>query len=172
MMQWLSEDANSWKAIAGYIFLAALICLSLQLVVGAALQNWGYLSPDKEHGSPFEYFNGYELFEMWALWPVMEELLFRVLPLSILIAFISRSPKIVFGVMLSFAVLFAAIHPYELYGKIQVGITGGLLGLLFLKCGGLSRKFVKAAVCSMAAHSLVNVFLVLHSYWKYLEFKS
>ncbi|MEK7584111.1 MAG: CPBP family glutamic-type intramembrane protease, partial [Patescibacteria group bacterium] len=170
--QWLSEDAQGWKALAGYIFLAALICLSLQLVVGTALQNWGYLPYEETHGSPFARLNGFELFEMWALWPVMEELLFRVLPLSILIAFISRNPKIVFGVMLSFAVLFAAIHPYEMYGKIQVGITGSLLGLLLLKCGGLSRKFMKAAVCSMAAHSLVNVFLVLYLYWKYLEFKT
>lgn len=171
-MAWLTDDAKGFWITTGYIVFAALVVISLDYSIENALINWGFVKapplPEAGH-SPFQYYNVLMFITLFSWGPVKEEIIFRVLPLSIVIAFVSTSPAAIFGLMTTFAAIFGAIHPYGLAGKIQTGIAGFFYGLVFLKCGGLKRSFVKASVCAMAAHGLTNAFLVLDEWWKYVE---
>lgn len=171
-MDWLTEEACGFWNIFGYVVFAALVVVSLDYAVQAALVNWGMIpAPElpKEGETPFQYYNVLMFITMFAWGPVKEEVIFRVLPLSIVIAFVSKRPGMVFGAMTGFAILFGAIHPYALHGRIQVAISGFFFGLVFLKCGGLRKRFVKASICAMGAHGLTNILLVLDAWWEFYE---
>lgn len=170
-MAWLSEEARG-AAIAGYVVLAALMVVSLDQTVEAALENWGLVKASSEVKSPFKYLNTFLVADLLVLGPLMEELMFRILPLSLVIAFVSRSPGFVFGAMTLFTVLFGAIHPYTLSGKIEAGIAGFFFGLVFLKCGGLKKSFLKASAAAIAAHGTTNCLVLLYLWWRYLVIKS
>ena len=171
-MDWLTGEAKGAGPVLGYVVFAALVVVSLDYAVKAALENWGLVQPaplPKVGETPFRYFNTFMFISLFVWGPVKEEVIFRVLPLSIVIAFVSRSPWVIFGAMTVFAGLFGAIHPYGLIGKVDVAIGGFFFGLVFLKCGGLNKSFVKASACAMAAHALTNVFVVLDAWWEYFE---
>ncbi len=171
-MEWLSDGTKGLKDMFGYVVLAGLIVASLQYCVSAALMNWG-ITPEHQvtRSNPFQFWGIMGMIEICLKSPLMEELIFRVLPLSLVIAFVSKSPRALFGVTIMFALLFGAIHPYSLQGKIQVGIAGFFFGLVFLKCGGMKNLFIRASVAAVLAHGLSNFLSVLLEYWEYLEFK-
>lgn len=169
--QWLDEEAKGWTVL-GYIVFATLVVVSLDYSVQAALVNW-HIIPEpplpKVGDTPFKYFNTFNFISMFLWAPVKEEIIFRVLPLFVVIAFVLKSPRLVFGAATLFAILFGAIHPYGLVGKIQIAIDGFFFSLVFLKCGGLNKSFVKASICAMVAHGLSNVFTVMDAWWQYFE---
>lgn len=171
-MEWLGDEASGFRTVLGYIVFASLVDISLDYTVRNALINWGIVERPKpmEVGDyPFKYLNMLRFVTMFVWGPIKEEVMFRVLPLAPVIAFVSTSPKRVFGIMAAFAALFGAIHPYGLIGKVTVAISGFLFGLVFLKCGGLKKRFVKASACAMAAHGVSNLFGVLDVWWQYFE---
>ncbi len=172
VMEWLEEEAGPVAGF-GFALLAAMVIVSLQQMTDAALTNWG-LVPAKtgEYTNPFEYMNGFMLFDIFGLSPFLEELFFRIVPLTIVVAFVSKSPKVLFGAALVFAILFGSIHPYALSGKIDVAIGGFFFGLVFLKCGGLNKHFLNAGLFAVLAHSLTNILILSHGYWEYLMYKS
>ncbi len=174
-MDWLADEARGPWTILGYVVFAALVVVSLDYSVENALVNWGFVkAPDfpKPGEHPFRHYNALMFISMFVWSPVKEEVIFRVLPLSVVIAFVSRSPRVVFGIMAAFTILFGAIHPYGDIAKSTVAIDGFFFGLVFLKCGGLNRSFVKASVCTMATHGFTNVFLILDEWWQYFELTS
>ncbi|MGE5298229.1 MAG: lysostaphin resistance A-like protein [Acidobacteriaceae bacterium] len=170
-MDWLKNDAKGWQ-IVGYVVFAALITVSLDFSVENALINWGLVPKPplpEPTDTPFAYYNAYIFISMFIWGPIKEEVIFRVLPLSIVIAFISTSPKFVFPAATVFAILFGAIHPYSTVVKIDVAISGFFFGLVFLKCGGMNKAFVKASIAAMAAHGLANALIVLDTWWRFFE---
>lgn len=169
-MEWLGDEAKD-IAVPGYILLAGLISLSLSQVVSEALINLGILPPPRVGAVDplIKYMNVFILVEMLVIWPIMEEIIFRFLPLAMVISFISSSPRFVFGVSSFFAVLFGTIHPYGLPGKIDVAIAGFMFSLIFLKCGGLTKHFRKATIAAIAAHTASNAFLLLYKWWEALQ---
>lgn len=170
-MDWLAEEAKGWQVL-GYVVFAALVVASLDYAVEAALINWGFAPmPDlpKAGETPFKYYNALNFMSMFIWAPVKEEMIFRVLPLTVVTAFVSRKPSLVFSIASAFAILFGAIHPYALAPKVTIAISGFFLGLVFLKCGGMNRSYVKASLCCMAAHGLMNVFMVLDEWYRYFE---
>ncbi len=169
-MEWLADEAKGFKAVLGYVVFAALVVISLDYAVDSALINLG-LAPSPPlpavGDTPFRYYNAMMFATMFLWGPIKEEVIFRVLPLSVVVSFISRKPAYVFGAMAACAGIFGAIHPYGLAGKTQVAIAGFFFGLVFLKCGGMSKSFVKASACAMAAHGLSNLFTVIDAWWDY-----
>jgi Type II CAAX prenyl endopeptidase Rce1-like len=124
--------------------------------------------PSKDD-KPFWFMNSFGFISLFGWAPIKEEVLFRVLPLSFVIAFVSIAPRVVFGIMTTFAILFGMIHPYSARGDVQVAIAGFFFGLVFLKCGGMSKAFIKASVCAIAAHGLSILFTVLDAWWQYFK---
>jgi membrane protease YdiL (CAAX protease family) len=170
-MDWLRDEAKGANLI-WYVIFAGITVVSLDYAVENALINWQVIpAPDlpKVGDTPFKYWNAFQFISMFIWAPVKEEIIFRVLPLSIVIAFVRKSPGFVFGAMVIFAGLFGAIHPYSAGGEILVAISGFFFGLVFLKCGGLNENFVKASICAMAAHGVTNVLIVLDAWWRYFE---
>lgn len=170
--EWLHVEAKG-RQVGGYIIFAALISISVTYTLEAALENWGLIPAreiPKPDETPFKYVNTFILISMFVWAPVKEEIIFRLIPLGAVVKFISESPKVVFGILVAFSLLFGAIHPYGWMGRIDVAITGFCLGLLFLKCGGLNKALFKASVCTMVAHGLCNVLVVFEGWWRYFEF--
>jgi membrane protease YdiL (CAAX protease family) len=170
-MDWLKDDAKGW-AILGYIVFAAVVVVSLDYAVENAMINWGFVNAPplpKTEDTPFKYYNVLSFVTLFVWAPVKEEVIFRVLPFSIVIAFLSTSPRVMFTVVTVCAVFFGAIHPYSFVGKVDVAIAGFFFGLVFLKCGGMNMRFVKASLCAVAAHGLSNLLVVLDAWWQYFE---
>ena len=170
LMDWLAVEALGVRKITGYIFLAALTWVALFYTVQAALVNWGFVekSFDPDPENPFKYFNALIFLSLLVRAPLFEETIFRFVPLTITLFFTKR-PSVVITVVVLFAALFGAIHPYDTIGQIQVAIGGLVNGIVFLKCGGLQNRVIKAWLCSVATHSTVNLFLLLYDYYDYLE---
>jgi hypothetical protein len=173
-MEWLTDEAKGVLSVIGYAAFAALIVISLDYTVENALINWKILPPPalpREGESPFKYYNALMFAGLFVWAPLKEEIFHRVVPLAFLTAFMSKSLRTVFGLNILFAVIFGAIHPYGLDGKILTGVGGFFFGLVFLKCGGLNRSYFKASAAAMLAHSFTNVFVVLDMWWRYFELK-
>jgi len=171
-LAWLGEEAKGFWTITGYVVFTALIVASIDYTVQSAMINWGFVKapPLPEVGdTPFQYFNVFSFLSVFIWGPIKEEVMFRLLPLAFIIAFVSRRPGLVFGAVIILTAIFGAIHPYSTVGRIQVAIDGFFFGLVFLKCGGLNNRFVKAWVCAVCAHGLSNVFVVVDAWWDYFQ---
>ena len=173
-MDWLAEEPKGVLPVIGYAAFGALIAISVDYTVHNALLNWGII-PRPELGNlkdiPFPY-KGYNVLDftgMFAWLPLKEEIFSRIVPLAFVTAFVSRRPSVVFGLNALFAVIFGVIHPYGLEGKILTGISGFCFGLVFLKCGGLNKSYIKASAAAVLAHGFTNVFVVLDDLWRYYE---
>lgn len=166
-MEWLEEEAKG-LAIIGYIILSGLMIVSLQQMVYAMLSNWGIILSSHTTSNPFELTSKYMLIELFLISPIFEELFFRIAPLSIIISFVSKSPKTILGWSTFFAILFGFMHPYQFSSRIGVAIGGFFFGLLFLKSGGLEKKFIKAGLTVIAAHGTTNFLILLYGFWEHL----
>lgn len=170
-MDWLADEAKGSRQITGYILLAALVDVALVYTVRAALINWGIvpddpLDPDPQ--SPFKYYNALMFFGALVQAPLLEETIFRLVPLTIVIFFTKR-PTVVLTTVVLLAALFGAIHPTDTIGRVQAAAAGLAFGVVFLKTGGLQGKAIKPWLCSMVAHSAANLFLFVYIYYDYLE---
>jgi hypothetical protein len=166
LMDWLEEESGV-PAMFGYAVLAGLMIVALQQMVQAAMENWELVARPEKLGNPFEYMGKLQFIEIAYISPMLEELFFRLLPLAIVIGIVSKNPWIVFGFTLAFAVLFGAIHPYELASKVNIMIGGFFFGLVFMKCGGLKKKFLKATTGAILAHSATNILILGYAWWVY-----
>lgn len=171
-MDWLSAGVCEPKKMFGYITVAALIGFSLDEVVRGALTNWGVIPVSIEDDPLVTRFNVFMLFELTILAPLIEETIFRVVPLWLVVSFVSQSPRVIFPVMVASSTIFGFIHPYALHGRIDTAVGGVVLGVIFLKCGGLQQKFVQASLAAMATHGLVNLFFLLHAVWQHLALQA
>lgn len=169
-MQWLGDEAKGFRSVVGYVLLAGLIVSSIDQSVVAALTNWGILKESSGAKSFIEYLDGFAVADMLLLSPLLEEVALRFLPLAVVVAFISASPAVVFGANLCCAALFGAIHPYAMHHKVLAGVAGFVFGLVFLKCGGLNKRFLKASVAAVAAHGVSNLFVLLYAWWEYIAY--
>lgn len=149
-MNWIEKEErgiNVFFFILRYAFLS-LISSSLILII--------YLSLDVRMKGPevFSLHSGQELVWILTIMAFIEEAIFR-LPLVI---FIRRnwSPKSVLIIAVILSVIFGLFHA-GIQSLPMQGVSGFLLSLVFLKCGGLQRKFFKAYLSSTAAHLISNL---------------
>src|SRR3989344_4839153 len=77
--------------------------------------------------------------------PILEEFLFRLIPLRIAVAIylFSKNKKVIFVIIVAASFIFGFVHFGWLSVFIQ-GIYGLILSWVFLKCGGLNRNYLKA----------------------------
>lgn len=88
--------------------------------------------------------------------PVMEELIFRFIPLYIILSPRSKDFNGVIIMATAASVIFGYLHGGIAHIFIQ-GVGGFLLCLLFLKCGGYHRRYFKGFCASFSAHALLNL---------------
>jgi membrane protease YdiL (CAAX protease family) len=162
-VEWLREEPKG-VGLVGYVLLAGLVTLSIDYTVLTALENWGLIPHlPNERG----YVDGYMVAQYLVVGPILEEMTMRFLPLAVLIAFLSDSPRVAFACAIGFAVLFGAIHPHTPHMKALHAAAGLTFGLVFLKCGGLNRHFLRGTAAAIAAHSVSNGFTFLAATWVY-----
>jgi len=170
LMEWLANEAQGFRRVAGYVLLAALVDTALIHIVRSALINWGVITvPFELHPeNPFKYYNVLLFVSILIRAPLFEETIFRFVPLTLVLFFTKRT-TVVLSIVVVFAALFGAIHPYGVIGKAQVAIAGLVFGVVFLKCGGLNGRVIKAGLCAIAAHGMANLFILATEYYDYLE---
>ncbi len=86
---------------------------------------------------------------------IVEEIIFRLLPLSLSVLFWGKSYK-VFVIMILSAIVFGWLHNGFEHIFIQ-GFSAVILGILFLKTGGFQMKFLKATFCCVIVHFSFNM---------------
>jgi len=94
--------------------------------------------------------------------PIIEEIIFRVIPLSVTIFIFKTSwPILVVAIVSSF--IFGHTHGGYEFIPIQ-GVLGITLCVVFFKCGGLQKKKIKATGATMLTHSIYNGIVFLSVY--------
>jgi membrane protease YdiL (CAAX protease family) len=94
---------------------------------------------------------------------LIEELMFRFLPLSFVLLFCRNRFIWVILAMIASSAIFGYLHGGLQFIGIQ-GVGGIFLSIIFLKCGGMNFNFVKATICSTAMHFLYNCAILLPVY--------
>ena len=88
---------------------------------------------------------------------MIEEVIFRHVPLLIAVLMYGKSPRII-GVMVVSSIIFGLIHGGPLNLVFQ-GVGGFFLSIIFLKCGGFQMRPLKALFASTTAHFLYNLII-------------
>jgi len=86
---------------------------------------------------------------------LIEEWIFRFLPLLIVVRIFGKSP-IVFVTMIISSVIFGACHGGPINIMFQ-GVSGFFFCIVFLKCGGFQSRPLKALLSSTTSHFLFNL---------------
>jgi membrane protease YdiL (CAAX protease family) len=91
---------------------------------------------------------------------VAEELIFRLAPLAVVLYFFGRRPGLLLLTSLVVSAVFGIVHGNYVNIFIQ-GMSGFLLSLLFLKCGGFNGNVFKGCATSSLGHFLFNSLIVV-----------
>jgi len=89
----------------------------------------------------------------------LEEILFRLIPLTFAVEVWGTSKK-VFLVAIVSSIIFGVLHGGYDHIFLQ-GISGFVYCIVFLKCGGLNENYIKGFLSSSTAHFLFNMTIVL-----------
>lgn len=157
-MRWLEREARGkWVFFYIFIFLAAKFVYAFAAFL--LLQYFGVDIPPPSRGKvDIVWYTPFSLF----ISVLFEELAFRLFPLVIAI----QSEWPTWGILLVAAVMsaiFGLLHGGIPYVFVQ-GVFGFAYSILFLKCGGLEKKYIKALSVTVAIHFLWNAILVSVAY--------
>lgn len=94
--------------------------------------------------------------------PVLEELFFRLIPLCLVGEIFKRNLHHLLATAVVSSLAFAYVH--NIFGGLDIGwmrillqgVSGLILSLVFLKCGGMNRRYFKAYCASVITHTLFN----------------
>ncbi len=148
MIRWIEKEP-SWLGVAGWVTLFLIFNVIYSIIV---LPLIGFTPP----GKPILEID----FIVWSLLiaPVLEEMLFRVLPLAIIsekVRYHGGSGWLLLGSAIS-SVIFGLMHGGWANVPLQ-GVAGFTLCLIFLKAGGRHGNYEKAGVAVFVMHSVYNV---------------
>ena len=90
----------------------------------------------------------------------LEECIFRLIPLSIVIGAGCKFRAVVFTAILS-SVIFGLVHG-NVYCIFFQGFGGLIYCFLFMKCGGLQKKYGRALLVTTITHFLYNGICVVY----------
>jgi len=153
-MRWLKEEALGIQAV--FLIFAAVAVNLLYVIVG--LNVTASLGIDIPPASGAEDLVDFSSLFLRSGDMLLEEVAFR-LPLAILVW--AAWPLIGIIAFAGFAsVVFGAIHG-SLWHVLFQGVGGFMFSLLFLKCGGLQKRWVKALACAFTAHFLYNATILV-----------
>lgn len=156
-MEWLYNEARGWR-ILFWIALVLTFELLFYMPAAHAVINFFHITvpsvPCEKYAIvtisfPFLLFRD----------AIKEELLFR-LPIA---GMVELRWKIQFMIFSAFAlqVLFGWLHAKSIPHVFLQGVGGICYSLLFLKCGGVSRRYIKATLVTSTTHFLYNFILAM-----------
>lgn len=149
LKDWLGEEACGLE-MWGLIFACGFGCFlysTLPLIAQVMFAGGRW---------PNVYAHGWMMFVMLPVGAVVEEFVFRFLPIAILALFTPSVNAFLLTTALA-AAAFGVMHGG--FASLLMQGTGGLLlGVLFLKCGGLHGRKIKAWLAASTAHALINFF--------------
>jgi membrane protease YdiL (CAAX protease family) len=151
LFEWLKKEPGN-RATLFLIFACLVIEVLYRYNIDSYLISRHLIAPlGAKHKIPILTWH-FPFFLLYAA--ACEELVFR-LPLGFLAERWGASYKLLIGVILS-SMLFGIIHgnPYHL---LMQGVSGILYSMIFLKCGGSNRNYIKAFLSCIAAHFLYNI---------------
>jgi len=157
-MRWLEREARG-KWVYFYIF----ICLTFTFVYTYSFFalihffNVHTHHPDRE-GIELVWYTPFLLF----VCALIEEIVFRFLPLHIVIDRKWSLSKILL-VAAVMSVVFGIAHGGIFFILIQ-GVFGFVCSIMFLKCGGLEKRYFKAVAVTTTVHFLWNGALATLAY--------
>ncbi len=103
-------------------------------------------------------------FSRLCAWAFLEEIIFRLGPLSILVVitqkFLWKPLPIVLGVVMVFSIIFGWAHG-NCFNVFVQGVGGLILSFVYLKCGGLRGDWAKGTFSSTVVHFLYNSLLTI-----------
>lgn len=144
---WLA--AAAWLVVAGYV-------IKMTSMTEPNLNQEGVV--DLIHKNP----SSMKLFVIIAFTVILEEILFRLVPLRIGAAFLGTKGLIAIAFVSS--VVFGWAHVYEnlaIGPWLQLAGVGFILSMVYLKCGGLEKKIVKPALCALAVHGFQDIYAIV-----------
>lgn len=158
-MSWIKEEVKG-KDIIPFIAICLLLCfLCSNLAVVILFWLNMYTPPPKIGIATLTWYIPIFLLSF----AFIEEIIFR-LPLAIFIQLEWPINEIVF-----MAIFYSAIFGFYHGGITNIfiqGVGGFILCIIFLKCGGYQKKYLKAIIISTLAHFFYNAILVL---WAILD---
>ncbi|OGZ06680.1 MAG: hypothetical protein A3D65_02040 [Candidatus Lloydbacteria bacterium RIFCSPHIGHO2_02_FULL_50_13] len=153
LIAWLRVEPTGFKL---WWFFAKILVLmfAVEFLFGALLNIFGV--PLRDETTLLIYLEESPIVFLFLVLPslaLLEEVFFR-LPLAIFIA-ARGHPMVIFVV----AIMLSAIFGYAHGGWWQIplqGVSGFMLCIIFLKCGGLQNKYGKALLSSSCIHLISN----------------
>lgn len=142
LTEWLKKEAKGTEV--PLIIFSAIIVITLYT---NAL--WGVPR------SPLRYHDIGSIIAIFVIISIVEETLFRLLPMYLAVRFL-KTPTGIFGAAIVSSVIFGVIHS-GLNGIIDQGVGGLLICLVFLKCGGFQKRYWKALAATSALHIGLNL---------------
>ncbi len=162
MLTWLSREIKGYQRVR-FIFTAILVDVVYSLLMMHFLDKWGWLehidAKTVIYSWPFNKEHELALLLVFTELSFIEEVIFRLLPLGGFIYLCGVTWKVV-GVALFSSVLFGYWHGG--YASILIqGVSGMIYALVFLKCGGLQKKYFEGLLSSWACHAGANISFIL-----------
>ena len=158
MIKWLElEEEATWKESISLIYCYIFLDFLWNIIVWLGFKIFEIDFPHRNSSGTIPILVwSFPLFLLKAV--CFEEILFR-LPLAILIERRWKLKNILFSAV-ALSVLFGTLHG-SFKNILSQGVGGLLYSILFLKCGGWHRHYLKALTVTIIAHYIWNVLLVL-----------
>ena len=159
-VEWLEEPVLNYEII-GHILKMSLLCIVYVCIFCLAMS---YFCPEyldslrNEDAADLLEQKGWIITLVLVLASVFEELTFRLLPIiffSIFVDEVEIDWKLISVVIVS-SVLFGVFHGSLNNIPLQ-GVLGVLFCIVFLKNGGLQKKYIRATLASISVHLSYNV---------------
>lgn len=157
-LDWLEQREPFVKQLE---FLFLISCMNMLLMrVGVNLYHVLGIDYSSEANTvPFGNFSPLEYLSQIPWNNVQEELRYRLIPLAIPI--LGGSRRLVLPMALASSVSFGVLHGGLVHIPLQ-GVMGVFFSIIFLKCGGMQKRFVRATSMAIFAHMLYDAAVYLN----------
>ena len=159
MYNWLSREPRSIKQFAWVFFPLLLFDVAWDHLLDLAINFFGFFSYELPTDIATEFLAS-DLFGSLLVVPLEEELLFRALPLWLVVRF-APSWALIPTVLLT-SIVFGIAHG-DLTAILFQGVGGITFSLMYLKCGGMRGAFIKPLLAAAALHSALNGWIELET---------
>lgn len=178
LRQWLSEEPHGVQVL-GTVVIALGVGLAWQSVCGL-IHAWlnlpgSLLDVPDEFSLKYYYAQGFHInteirtFVDTVIMAIPEEIGFRLLPIALFLS-AKRWQLWRFVVVVLWAGPFFGVLHGRVPGLYLQSMIGLILAAVYLKCGGMHERHMKALATSSALHALLNVTLIqlLPLFWVWL----
>jgi len=152
---WFEEEIFGFKNIS--LFILGSVVLYFILSVLGLIFLTQVLKIEVADAASFDEINIYSMPVILLIGAILEEIIFRLIPLGLSMVCWGKSYK-VFVVAILSSVVFGWGHNGFEHVFIQ-GWGGIIFSIVFLKAGGFQEKFFKATFCCTIAHFSFNAIL-------------